>query len=565
MQRRFKLWILWALLGANVAWAQTATDSAVPTDAEIRAVLADRIDVQKRSVGIVVSVIEPAGRRIVAYGNLAKGDERPLDGDTVFEIGSITKVFTSLILADMVQRGEAALDDPVAKYLPEHVKVPERGGRSITLEDLSRHISALPRLPSNLTPADPRNPYADYSVEQMYEFLSAYELPRDIGSKYEYSNLGVGLLGHALARRAGTDYETLVKSRICEPLGMESTSITLSAEMEARLAAGHNNKLEPASNWDLPTLAGAGALRSSTNDLLRFLAANLGYTETPLAGAMASLLSPRTPTGAPNIEVARAWHIQTKDGVEFISHGGGTGGYRTVIGYSPQSRVGVVVLSNSSTPIDDLAQYALDRTSPLMEAPKEHTEISVDPKIYAGYVGRFQLAPEFILTVSAEDGQLFTQATGQPKVPVFPESETEYFLKVVDAQITFHTDADGRATSLTLHQNRRHMPAKRMEGEAPPEPAPKYTEVEVDPKLFDGYVGRYQLAPNFILTITAEDDRLFAQATDQPKFEVFAKTATEFFFKIVDALITFATDESGRATALTLHQNGMNMPAKRLE
>ena len=465
----------------------------------------------------------------------------------------------------MVQRGEAAFDDPVAKYLPEQVKVPERAGRSITLEDLSRHMSALPRLPSNLVLRNMSNPYAEYSVEQLYEFLSAHELSRDIGSKYEYSNLGVGLLGHALARRAGADYESLVKVRVLEPLGMKSTSITLSPEMKARLATGHNKDREPVSNWDIPTLAGAGALRSSANDMLRFLAANLGSTETPLASAMASLLSPRSPTGAPNMEIARAWHIQTKNGTEIISHGGGTGGYRTFVGYSPKSRMGVVVLSNSLVPIGDLALHVFDRGSPLMEEPKDRTEISANPKIYEGYVGRYQLAPKFILTVTATDGQLFTQATGQGKVPAFPESETEFFLKIVDAQITFHTDADGRATSLTLHQNGQHVPAKRLEGEAPPAPAPKYKQVEVDSKLFAGYVGQYQLTPKFILSVTTEGGRLFAQATGQPKAEVFPMSDKEFFYKVVDARITFETDPEGKATSLILNQGGANLAAKRLE
>ena len=162
----------------------------------------------------MVGVIEPQGRRVVAYGSLNQGDPRPLNGDTIFEIGSVTKVFTSLLLADMVQRGEVALADPVAKYLPADVKVPERGGRVITLVDLSTHTSGLPRMPSNFHPKDPANPYADYTVEQLYQFLSSYQLTRDIGSQFEYSNLGGGLLGQALARRAGMDYEALVRSRI---------------------------------------------------------------------------------------------------------------------------------------------------------------------------------------------------------------------------------------------------------------------------------------------------------------------------------------------------------------
>ena len=223
----------------------------VPGTDEIREILVKRIDQQKQAVGIVVGVIEPNGRRVVAYGNLAKaprhGDPRTLDGDTIFEIGSVTKVFTSLLLADMVNRKEVALDDPAAKYLPENVKMPERSGKSITLLDLSTHSSGLPRLPSNLKPKDPRNPYADYSVDDLYQFLSGYELPRDplSGSEFEYSNLGGGLLGHLLAYRAGTDYESLIGTRITRPLGMPDTGITLSSSMKQRMATGHTAMLAP--------------------------------------------------------------------------------------------------------------------------------------------------------------------------------------------------------------------------------------------------------------------------------------------------------------------------------
>src|ERR1041385_7596549 len=204
----------------------------VLSDDEIREILVKRIDQQKQAVGIVVGVIEPAGRRVVAYGNLAAGDPRTLDGDTIFEIGSVTKVFTSLLLADMVNRKEVTLDDPAAKYLPENVKMPERNGKSITLLDLSTHSSGLPRVPANLNPKDPANPYADYTVEDLYQFLSGYTLPREPGSEIEYSNLGAGLLGHILAQRAGTDYGTLVRVRITEPLGMPDTGIALSSPMK---------------------------------------------------------------------------------------------------------------------------------------------------------------------------------------------------------------------------------------------------------------------------------------------------------------------------------------------
>ena len=298
----------------------------------------------------VVGVIEPGGRRVVAAGSA--GENRgEADGDTVFEIGSITKIFTSLLLADMVEDGEAALDYPVEKYLPSQTGMPKRNGVSITLQDLAQHRSSLPRLPDNLNSSavDFRNPYAHYSVEQLYAFLSGYELPRDIGSEFEYSNLGAGLLGHALSLRAGMDYETLVRTRICSPLGMQSTAISLSADMQSRLAIGHDGWFDPTPNWDLPTFAGAGALRSTANDMLSFLAAQLGCTETCLAKAVAATRSRWTLAGI-GMEIGLGWFKKPKEGSEVVWHNGGTGGYRSFVGFDPKARAGVVVLANFFTP-----------------------------------------------------------------------------------------------------------------------------------------------------------------------------------------------------------------------
>jgi D-alanyl-D-alanine-carboxypeptidase/D-alanyl-D-alanine-endopeptidase len=343
--------------------AQTPAGSLILPESEIRAILIQRVDEFHQSVGIVVGTIGPDGRKVVSYGALEKGDPRVLNGDTVFEIGSVTKVSTSPLLSDMAQRGQVALPDPVSKYLPASVRMPQRNGKEITLQDLATHTSGLPRLPANLKPKDSANPYADYSVAQLYEFLSSYELPRDIGSQYEYSNLGGGLLGHVLTLRAGMDYDALVRARIAVPLDMKSTSVALSPEMKARMAAGHNSKLKPAGNWDLPTLAGAGALRSTANDMLTFLAANLGYNQTPLAPAMAAMLDVRRPSGAPGLEVALAWHIfSTAPGGTVIWHNGGTGGYRSFVGYDPKTRIGVVVLANASTAagVDDIGLHFVE-------------------------------------------------------------------------------------------------------------------------------------------------------------------------------------------------------------
>ena len=250
--------------------------------------------------------------------------------------------------------------------------MPERGGRSITLVDLATHSSGLPRMPTNFAPKDPANPYADYSSENMYPFLSGYQLPRDIGAQYEYSNFGAGLLGHALVLRTrSTDYEALVRARILAPLGMTSTAITLSPEMKARLAAGHNATLQPVANWDLSALAGAGALRSTTNDMLTFLAGEPRLRQDAARAGDGRMLAARRPTTLPNMTIGLAWHVVKRHGKDIVWHNGGTAGYRTFIGFDPAARVGVVVLSNAGTAAgpDDIGRHLLDADVPLLGAP----------------------------------------------------------------------------------------------------------------------------------------------------------------------------------------------------
>ena len=325
------------------------------------------------SVGIVVGIVNVAGQGFFSHGTRALRRSQPVDENTLYEIGSITKVFTGILLADMVIRGELTLRTPVKDLLPQRVSVPERDGRQITLLDLSTHTSGLPRLPSNMSPANRANPYADYTVRRLYAFLARHTLRRDVGSEYEYSNLGVGLLGHALARKAGSSYEDLVVSRIADELDMESTRITLSRSRRARMARGHSNGTEVAS-WDIPTLAGAGALRSTAADMLRFLSANLGLTTTGLANAMRMSHETRPDIVGP---VGLGWHIIEREGSHIVWHNGGTGGYHAFAGFDLAKRIGVVVLSNSTQSIDDIGLHILDSRNELLEVTTPSR--SVDP------------------------------------------------------------------------------------------------------------------------------------------------------------------------------------------
>jgi serine-type D-Ala-D-Ala carboxypeptidase/endopeptidase len=462
--QHFRLSILLGLTLCAVGVAHAAGRTVAPSDSDIRQILLNRIDKEKQSVGIVVGVIDGNGRRVVSYGSLEKGDKRRLDGDTLFEIGSITKVFTSLLLAEMAQRGEVKLDDPIAKYVPSGAKIPQRVDKQITLVDLATHTAGLPRMPANFRPRDPANPYLDYTDEQLYTFLSSYELIRDVGVKFEYSNLGFGLLGQGLARRAGGDYEMLVETRICEPLGMKSTRVTLTAEMEQRFAAGHSADLVTVSRWDIPSLAGAGALRSSANDMLNFLAAAMGYSHTSLAPAFKTMLSVKRPTGAPFLDTALGWTIDTRGGGEIIWKNGGTGGYRTFIGYAPRTGVGIVALSNASTSAgaDDIGLHLLDARFPLEVPEGSARQTTLSAKVLDGYVAHYQMTPTSIFAVTREGDQLFVQITGQPRFAVYSKSEKEFFYKVVDAQISFQTDSQGQTTGLVIHQNGRDQTARRI-------------------------------------------------------------------------------------------------------
>jgi len=549
--------------------AASAPASGLASDAEIQRILAERVPGEHPGFGIVVGVIEPAGRRFVSRGERTSGDSTPLGADTLFEIGSITKVFTSLLLADAAQRHEVALDDPVSKYLPATVKLPERAGHVITLVDLATHSSGLPRMPDNLSPKDPSNPYADYSEAQLYQFLSTVQLTRDIGSEVEYSNLGAALLGQALTHRAGQDYEALVRERITGPLGMPSTRVSLPPDLKLRLTPGHTPSLQPATNWDLPTFAGAGALRSSANDLLTFLAAAMHAQQTPLAEALSLMTTVRRPTSDPSSSVALAWQVKTTHNREIFWHNGGTGGYRGFIAYDPKAQTGVAVLSNLGSPAgpDDIGMHLLDPESPLLPAgsagaapPRARVEVPVDPKLFDGYVGRYQLAPAAVFTVTRDGDRLYAQLTGQPTFQIFPESAKEYFYKVVDAQLSFETDAQNRASALVLHQGGRDLRAPRIEGEAV---MPKV--VALDPRAFDRYVGRYQLAPQAVLTVTRQAERFFVQLTGQPTIEIFPSAERTFFLKVVDAQLTFVVDAAGPASAVVLHQNGVDQRAARIE
>jgi CubicO group peptidase (beta-lactamase class C family) len=368
----------------NVSCSPHKFGQTSPSNDAILTLLKEPIDVERASPGIITGVIDVQGRRLVPYGRFDATDRQALDGDTVFEIGSITKVFTALLLADMVARREVAMDDPVGKYLPADVHMPAYNGKVIKMVDVATYAPGLPGWPDNIERFDAEGPFPDYTVSQLYAALNGHKLEFAPGTHYVYSNFGFGLLGHVLARRAGVSFEELVVSRICTPLAMDSTRMTLTPSMRARLAPGHNGKLEQVGLWELPpTLAGAGAFASTANDMLTFLTACMGYKRTSLAPAMAGILDVRRHADAAEVSAdvpeasagtgwsvsTAGWFISTGHDDELVWKAGATKGYSTFIGYSTQSHVGTVVLANGqcSNIITALGKHLLNPDIPLAE------------------------------------------------------------------------------------------------------------------------------------------------------------------------------------------------------
>ncbi len=301
--------------------------------------------------GAVVAFVSGGGIRVLGFGETAAGSGRAPDGDTVYQIGSLTKLFTGLALADMVGRGQVGLDDPIETLLPPGTRVPEFSGKKITLRHLANHVSGLPRMPSNFNPADPLDPYADYDAGLLYAFLASHALASEPGAKAEYSNVGAGLLGHALAFKAGVSVDELLERRVCAPLGMTDTFARLDASRQARLAPGYylGQEVPP---WTFSALGGAGALRSTADDMSRFVSAQLGLSATPLASAIAK-----------THQDALFWQAAPIAGGFLLGHCGGTFGHQACLVLDTAASRGVILLLNAgplSATDDSASQAALE-------------------------------------------------------------------------------------------------------------------------------------------------------------------------------------------------------------
>jgi serine-type D-Ala-D-Ala carboxypeptidase/endopeptidase len=434
------------------AAAQGADDPAL--DAIVRERIAAAESPACIAVGFVGAATQETFACTAGLGPAAFGR------NSIFEIGSITKGFTGLLLADMVRKGEVSLDDPASKYSRPGAKLPTFEGREITLRDLVTQTSGLPRLPPGFNPADPRNPYADFGADALYAALARTELTRPIGKTAEYSNFGFMWLSEILARRRGKPFDVLLKERVLDPLGMTDTSIVQSDEQRKRMVTPHAFPHEPTMVWDVPVdLAGVGALRSTLADMLKLAAALAGRRDTPLKDTIALALEPMRPSEVPDNATGYGWVTLERPGVRIYWHNGGTGGSRSMIAVNPRARTAAVVLVDTAVPYDDLAMHLADPALPLK---KRRAGLPTDAAARGEYVGRYQLGPGFVLEVYVDGERLMTRATGQPPVEIAREGADSFFTRVIDARLVFHRKADGTIEAFTLYQGGRETRAPRI-------------------------------------------------------------------------------------------------------
>ncbi len=459
---------------------------AQPTDAEIKAILAQRIDVDRQAVGLAAVIVEGDKVRIVTHGAMGLGDAGPITPDTLFEVGSITKTFTALLLADMVIKGEVKLDDPVEKWLPQGLglrgglKLRDHTGAQIRLVDLATHRSGLPRVPDNMPNGTRADPYVDYREQQLLIYLKDREtLVETDGGKiskttkkrdeaYAYSNLGFGLLGYVLARAADMPYAELLQKRVLTPLELTSTYLDIPNSERARFSNPHyvdrDATLKRNKHWRFDVIAPAGALIMSARDMGRYAQAASGAIDTPLQAAFVLAqkrygdgMSPKNPRGL-------AWVLAPLNGRTVVNHDGMTGGFTASLWVEPERKSAVAVLSNSNVPVIDIALHLLEPSIPLKNlAAMRATAVPVDAKTLAQYVGTFQLQPNFDVTIRVRDGKLFAQATGQGEFELFGKSDTTFFARITPLEIVFEEVKDGKSMRFQITQGGTTRPAPRVE------------------------------------------------------------------------------------------------------
>jgi serine-type D-Ala-D-Ala carboxypeptidase/endopeptidase len=532
-----------------------ATPAFAISNDDVQAALAQRFKDDRTGACIAAGVIDN-GAIATAYYCADPKSQRPYDEHTAFEIGSVTKTMTAALLAEFIARGEVTLDDPIAKLLPPGTVVPSFNGHEITIAEIVTHSSGLPSIPAGYRPADMNNPYADATERRLLDDLAATKLTREPGSKWEYSNFAMIVLSYALAKRNGSDYETLLREHLLAPLGMNETYIA-KPPPGVHLAQGHLPGGTPAIPWDFhPDMAGVGGVRATLPDMMKYIEGELGTRDSAITPALGRTQDFVASVGGHKMAIN--WNLVTPKGHTYLIHEGGTGGYSSFAGFDHAAKRGVVLLCDTAlTAAGGLGSLGLHLIDSGIPPGAPRLVATADAKLIDALAGKYRLQGGLGIELRHKDSSLTIQADGQPEFEMGYDSSGDFYPLKFDALLRPKRKSDG-SYIFTWFQLGGEQEAERIG--APAATASKWTPTEA--QLAD-YPGSYPLMPNFGLRIFATGAKLFVQGTNQKALEIAPVERDVFVADIVGAEIDFARDGSDKVISLTLKQRGQVLKGDR--
>ncbi len=547
--------------------------AAATTAATLTRALEQRFAGDRSGACLAAAVIEGAGPS--AAGTVSRAfvcadpaRRRTLNARTAFEIGSVTKTMTGMLLADRATAGKLSLEDELARHLPAGTRLPTFQGQPIRLKHLTTHTSGLPGLPARMPQVDPNNPYAALTEEALLASLGDVTLAVAPGTRWDYSNFAVMVLSYVLSRASGQDYETLLRARLLRPLGMKQAFIARKPGGVA-VARGHLPTGQPTSPWDIPVnLAGVGGVRASLDDLVAYARAALGRGP---AGPVAAIQASQQPVSlgpgaasAPGAEMGMGWAIGQFGGRQALLHEGGTGGFSAFVAVERPAGRAVVLLSDTALHgVGGLQAVGLHLLG-LGPLPSPRKLAAPPAELLAALEGRYRLEGGLGLRLFVREGKLFVHADGQTEHAMGHDSEGDFFPLDFDARLSPLRGKDGM--TFTWAQGGGEVKATREPASpagAGKPPATAKSAKPAAPVATADYLGEYPLVPGFTLTVTGEKGKLFVQGTGQPRIEVDPVGKDVFTAESVGAELTFERDDKGQVQAVTLRQGGQRLRALR--
>lgn len=505
-------------------------------------------DYRVRTAVVMATEEDSSAIGIVKVGEISDvRRELPDENSTVFEIGSITKVFTALLVQTLVDDELLHWDRTISTCLP-HIEFANEAVANVTLRELATHRSGLPRLPTNFTetkvPGNAMDPYANYGAHDLVAFFESFD-PPELKKEYAYSNFGFGLLGYIVAKTLDTSYAEALNERVFQPLEMNNSSAFDSIDDDTELAAGYSYTANMGV-WNFNVHAGAGAIRSTARDMYKFIRANFLESDDAIHQAIRAIRELQYESNQ-----ALGWIAETSNrDTTVFWHNGQTGGYASFLAIDPEAKSGWVILTTSTE------SAAVTRIGASF-----YREVVLPSSFdFTPYVGVYKFAENQYMTISNKDHKLQVQVTGQEPIVLAHSNDHVFELQALSLKADFVLGEDGNATTLKWSQPGVSIEAERVDDSFG---ITTKEEVSIDTELLKEYVGKYQLPENesasvkqVIVTVKQVHDRLFVQLTGQAEVRVFPMSPTRFFYRNADAEIEFEKDDNGVVTGVVLHQGG---------